>query len=97
MGTAKKLNLKKDEGCALTLNSRASSNVLLASGPKKAVTQFYENKKEEYRRFLLSEQVEIGKLVEPQRAEAFTVGAKLKPEDITKVKVSVFYPNLLKL
>ena len=90
MGTAKKLNLKKDEECVLTINGRASSYVLLASGPKKAVTRIYENKKEEYRRLLVSEQVEIVKRVEPTRVEAFTVGAELKPEDTTKVNVSVF-------
>ena len=97
MGTAKKLSLKKDEECVLTINGRASSYVLLASGPKKAVTRIYENKKEKYRRLLVSEQVEIVKPVEPTRVEAFTLGAELKPEDTTKVNVSVFYPNLFKL
>ena len=75
MGRAKKLNLKKDEECVLTINGRTSSYVLLASGPKKAVTRIYENKNEEYRRLLVSEQVEIGNPVEPTRVEAFTVGA----------------------
>ena len=67
MGRAKKLNLKKDEECVLTINGRTSSYVLLASGPKKAVTRIYESKNEEYRRLLVSEQVEIGKPVEPTR------------------------------
>ena len=45
----------------------------------------------------MSKAVEIGKPVEPTIVKTFTVGAELNPEGPTRVNVSVFNPNLLKL